>query len=427
MEVRLEIRKQAFNDIYFPLLSCRKRYLHLYGGGGSGKSYAVAQLIITRLLSEPNRKFLIVRKVGRTIRNSCFALLLSVINDWQLQSLFRVTSSRLEIESLNGGSIICSGIDDVEKLKSIYGVTDIWIEEATEITSKDFDQLDLRLRGTFVPYFQMILTYNPINFYHWLKKEFHEKSYSIASDGRGRVNDSTVILKTTFRDNRFLDAAYIETTLQRLKEKDALFYGIYGEGDWMEPEGLIFPRYKVIATSEMKTDGCFYGLDFGYNNPSSLVQCTFADENLVQVRELFYKKGMLTRDIISHMQSLGISRRSFIYADAANPDKIEEIRRAGFNILPAKKDVMAGIGYVQGFDIQITEDSVNGIAEMNLYKYEVARGEITETPLKMYDHFCDAMRYAIFTHGKTRGTKNNRTTTVVTPTTKTRGRKVYGY
>lgn len=408
-ETAIEVKRTAFNEVYFPLLRCTKRYLHLYGGGGSGKSFAVAQILIVRYLSEPNRKLLVVRKVGRTIRNSCFALLTQVITDWGLSDFFHVTASRLEIEcKANGNTIICSGIDDPEKLKSIHGVTDVWIEEATEITSKDFDQLDLRLRGNFASYFQIIFTYNPIFFYHWLKKEFHQKTYAIAKDGRGLVSPTTVILKTTYRDNRFLDAAYRDITLERLKEKDAAYYAIYGDGDWTQPEGLVYSSWLVVPTDSVAQDGCFYGIDFGFNNPSVLVRCFFIGEEKISVQELFYEKGLLTKDIITRLQKLDIDRRAFIYADSAEPDRIEEMKRAGFNVVPANKNVRDGINYVKGFDIEITENSVNGIAEMNLYKYEVVKGEITENPVKAFDHFCDAMRYAIFSHGKKYGTQGRR-------------------
>jgi len=402
--MQVNIHKSAFNDVYFPLLNCRKRYLHLYGGSGSGKSDFAASLVIIDLLQKEPCKYLVVRKVAKTIRNSCFALLQEIISRWKLHHLFRVIPSRLEIScKLNRNSLICSGIDDPEKLKSVHGVTDIWIEEATEISEEDFDQLDLRLRGNFASFFRMLLTYNPIFFHHWLKRNFHDKHFTTARDGRGLVNDSTAILKTTYRDNRFIDADYSATTLARIASKSPRIARIYDAGDWVEPENLVFTNWQIIDSKELASP-TFYGLDFGYNSPCCLIAGSFKNEDALQVQEQFYETGLLTKDIIQRLQSLGVNRRAPIYCDSANPDKIEELVQAGFNAVPANKNVAEGIAFLKGFNIEISSDSQEGIKELSLYEYQKIRGQLTEQPVKAFDHFCDALRYGAFTHGKEYGT-----------------------
>lgn len=396
----LHLDKSAFNDVYIPLLNCRKRYVHLYGGAGSGKSDFAASLVVIDLLVKKPCKYLIARKVGKTIRNSCFALVIEIIRRWNLSDLFQVIPSRLEILCKpTGSSLICSGIDDPEKLKSIHGITDVWIEEATEITEEDFDQLDLRLRGNFASYFRMLITYNPIFFYHWLKRVFHDRSYTTASDGRGQISGDTVLLKTTYRDNRFIDAAYSETTLKRLAEKSPRVAQIYDAGDWAEPENLVYSNWQVVSDASIATPA-FYGLDFGYNSPSCLVAGCFHTETELHVREIFYETGLLTRDIIARLRDAGVNPRTPIYCDSANPDKIEELLRAGYAATAANKNIQEGIGFLQGFDIRIGENSINGIKELSLYEYEKRNGQITETPIKTSDHFCDAMRYGVYTYAK---------------------------
>ena len=135
------------NDIFYPLYGDRNRYLVLMGGGSSGKSRFTAQKIIVRMLMEPGHRWLVVRKVGKTLRESCFAELKTVISDWGMRDLFDIPagiSSELHLRCrLNGSEILFSGLDDVEKLKSITGITGIWIEEASELEVGDFRQLDI--------------------------------------------------------------------------------------------------------------------------------------------------------------------------------------------------------------------------------------------------------------------------------------------
>src|SRR5699024_10273207 len=114
------------------------------------------------------------RKTGKSIRQSVFRLLVDLISEYNLSKAFRINKTEMSIISITGSSLITSGLDDVEKLKSVAGINRIWIEEASEVTEKDFDQLDLRLRGQSKIGFQMTLTFNPISELHWIKKKFFD-------------------------------------------------------------------------------------------------------------------------------------------------------------------------------------------------------------------------------------------------------------
>jgi phage terminase large subunit len=135
---------------FVPLFVDQSRYQVAWGGAGSGKSHIVARKILYRLLKEDQCKhnFLIIRKVDRTIKRSVFALMKNIISKWGLLPDFDINlTDKTMIYRPTGAQIMFSGLDDVEKLKSIEGVTSIWAEEATELTQEDFEQLDLRLRG----------------------------------------------------------------------------------------------------------------------------------------------------------------------------------------------------------------------------------------------------------------------------------------
>ena len=185
----IKIHTRIFNDVYVPYLGNRSRYEVFYGGAGSGKSVFVAQRMLVRAMKEKGHKTLVVRKVAKTNRHSTFALITGIMHQWNVEPLFKVNKSDMEITCLNGNQIIFTGLDDVEKLKSIANITDIWVEEASEISHDDFKQLDLRLRGKTPWPLQITMTFNPISALLWHKAYFFDSA-----------KENTTILKTTYLD-----------------------------------------------------------------------------------------------------------------------------------------------------------------------------------------------------------------------------------
>lgn len=224
------------NDKFYPLYGNKSRYLVLMGGGGSGKSVFTAQKIIVRMLTEQKHRILVLRKVAKTLRESVFMELKNVIYRWGLEELFKIpkgTSSELHISCINGNEILFAGLDDVEKLKSISGVTSVWMEEASECSPEDFRQLDIRLRGRTLNYKQMMITFNPIDINHWLKKEFFDDP---------KPNATT--LHSTYKNNKFLDKEAI-AVLEAFRDTDPYFYQVYALGEWGVLGKTIFNAQKV--------------------------------------------------------------------------------------------------------------------------------------------------------------------------------------
>lgn len=224
------------NRKFYPLYWNTDRYLVLMGGGGSGKSVFAAQNIVKRMISEDKHRFLVLRKVAKTLRESVFMEIKNVIYRWGLEKLFKIpkgTSSELHITCINGNEILFAGLDDVEKLKSISGITGIWIEEASETSPEDFRQLDIRLRGKTKNYKQMMITFNPIDINHWLKKEFFDIK-----------RDNCTTIHSTYKDNKFLDAEAIRV-LEGFKITDPYFYQVYALGEWGVLGKTIFPKEIV--------------------------------------------------------------------------------------------------------------------------------------------------------------------------------------
>lgn len=388
-KTRIEIHSEVFNDVYLPLLDDHKRYMVLYGGAGSGKSHFAAQKKLTRVLNEPGHRFLICRKVGKTLRNSVFQLFRDTISDWNLSGLFKVNKSDMEITCLNGGQLLFAGLDDVEKLKSITRITSVWIEEASELHPNDFQQINLRLRGQTPSYKQIILSFNPITSDSWLKSRFF--------DVAGR--DDQTILHTTYKDNRFIDPEYAQV-LEDLKDQDPYFYDVYCLGKWGSIGNLILTNWVIDEKVSLRPgdyDAVSAGLDFGFNHPSAYLDVGIKDDELCVYNEI-YERQLTNTDLIERVKEQRIGTHVII-ADSAEPDRIKEFQQAGLRIQAAVKgpgSVNAGIDWLRGKRIRIHPSCVNTIKEIRSWKYkEDKQGNVLEEPVPFMDDAMAALRYAV--------------------------------
>lgn len=222
MNVNIKISKKVFNDVYFPYLDNEDRYLVFFGGGSSGKSYFIAQRWIYKLIHPSRCNLLVVRQTGDTNRRSTFPLLKQVISNWNLAKHFKVNESDMRIKCLlTGNEVAFAGLDDVEKIKSITfengELTHIWVEEATETQEADINQLKVRLRGGKSKK-QIVLSFNPINIQHWIKKHFIDSKLA-------------TVCFSTYKDNKFLTDDD-RKALEDLKYIDEYTYNVYCLGQW---------------------------------------------------------------------------------------------------------------------------------------------------------------------------------------------------
>lgn len=222
MKINIKISKKVFNDVYLPYLHNTDRYLIFYGGGSSGKSYFIAQRCIYKLIHPTRCNYLIVRQTADTNRKSTFPLLKQVISNWNLSQYFKINESDMRIKCrLTGNEVAFAGLDDVEKIKSITfengELTDIWVEEATECQEADINQLKVRLRGGKTKK-QMVLSFNPINIQHWIKRHFIDSKLA-------------TVCFSTYKDNKFLSEDD-KKALEDLKYVDEYTYNVYCLGRW---------------------------------------------------------------------------------------------------------------------------------------------------------------------------------------------------
>lgn len=372
------------------------RYLVLRGGAGSGKSFFCTQKFILRSFIKGQR-FLVLRKYATTIGKSVYKLFCDVIVKFGLESFFTFKKSEYLITNkISGSDIVFSGLDDPEKIKSIAGVTSIWMEEANEFFYDDFKQLDLRLRDKAPDYRQIMITFNPIGTNIWIYKHFFEQISEYTLENTG-------FYKTTFKHNPSLPLDYIENLLAK-KQEDPFHYSVYTLGEWGVLGERIYRPFETFTKIEGSIKDTVYGIDFGFNAPSALVRIDIVDD-CYYVTEVFYETGLTNSDLVELMKQHNIDKKARIFCDHSEPDKITDLKRDGYNTYKAVKHVNEGINYIKSFHskIKINAHSANLLKESSNYSYvKKADGTILDVPNKFDDHALDAMRYGIYSYKKTK-------------------------
>lgn len=385
-----KIKKQIkINVVYKKAKKSKNRYRVLYGGAGSGKSHFVGQEVLLNMMSSKEYSYLVVRKTGKSIRNSVFRLLSEMIRDYDLTSYFSINKTDMAITCVTGSSLITSGLDDVEKLKSVANINRIWVEEASEITEKDFNQLDLRLRGQSKVGYQLTLTFNPISELHWLKKSF----FDVGRNG-------AFVLKTTFKDNNFLDARYIQT-LNDLKEQDYQYYRIYALGEWGSLGNVIYSNWEKQDLSAVKDtfDNHYNGIDWGFgDDPTAFVRVHYdKTRKIIYILDEFTKRGQFIDDIAATLHKrIG---NELVTCDSSEPRSVADLRRNGIKALAAKKgagSIEHGIKWLQGHKIIVDVKCTEMIKELSTYKWKEDKdGNVIPKPVDKDNHLLDSLRYAL--------------------------------
>lgn len=400
MAINLEINPNIFNPIYLKhQLNNNNRYQIYFGGSSSGKSFSLAQRTVLDVF-KGNRNYLIVRNVQSTLKRSCLNEITKAISNFKLNEYFQVNKTDMIITcKLNNKQILFCGLDDVEKVKSITPIdgviTDIWVEEATETDYKAVKQLDKRLRGKSKVVKRLTLSFNPILKDHWLYTEY----FDIWEDDKQYVEkDNVSILKTTYKDNKFL----AEDDIKALEnESDKYYYEVYTLGNWGVLGAVIFKNWRVEDFSDIENtfDNFRHGIDWG-----------FADDPFAYVKS-HYDRMRRKLYICDEIEAVGLLNREaaplvskkangdLVICDNASPKDVAEFSDLRINAVSARKgagSIEYGIKFLQGLEIIIHPRCQNFKNEINKYKYkEDKNGNILPIAVDKDNHLIDALRYSL--------------------------------
>ena len=385
----------------------KDRYVVVKGGRGSKKSTTAALKIITKMMQLPLSNTLVIRRYDTTNKDSTYAQLIWAINALHVSHLWTQSLSPLSLVYIpTGQRIIFRGLDDPQSITSITipsgYLNFVWIEEAFQIEDvKAFDKLDLSIRGNMDGnpdlFKQIIVTFNPWEQHHWLKKRFFD-----SPPRNAYVNT------TTYLTNEFLGQDDVEL-FNYLKEHDPKRYQVEGLGDWGVLGGRIYTRWRVEDFDPEKLRAEYlnihlkryierYGLDFGYaEDPCALVGMLIDTHQFkIYIFKERYEYHM-DNAALANMVKEEVPDSLVVYADSEDPRTINELRKLGCgNIKGVKKGkILGGIRTLNTYEMIIHPSCTNFTAEIEQYHYKLDK--YTNEPLpevvESNDHLMDAMRY----------------------------------
>lgn len=396
--VNLNIPKpsEVFNRNIFEVLTDYSHFTEVhYGGGSSGKSHGVVQKVVLKALQDWKhpRKILWLRKVGATIADSLFQDVKSCLIDFKVWDLCEWNKTDNRVTLPNGSVFLFKGMDNSEKIKSIKGISDVVMEEASEFNLNDYTQLTLRLREKKHLYKQIYLMFNPVSKLNWVYKYFFA----------GEPHKNTLIKQSSYKDNKFLDEM-TRDNLEDLANRNPAYYKIYALGEFATLDKRVFPKYdtEILNKDDLRHIPSYFALDYGYvNDPSAFIHVKVDKKNKrLYILEEYVKTGMLNDELANVIKQLGYYKER-ITADSAEKKSIAEMKREGIErIKPSMKgkdSIMAGIQFISQFDIIVDERCYKTIEELDNYtwKKDKQTDEYYNEPVDTYNHCIDSLRYAV--------------------------------
>ena len=395
--MKINIHTNIFNPVYLPYLEdYSTRFLLFYGGAGSGKSHFIAQRLVYKALKD-TRKILVLRKVNRTTKASTFQLLLDTLNQFGILNYCVINRTDFSITLPTGSQFLCMGLDDPEKIKSITGLTDAWLEEATEFSLDDFSQVNLRVRDPKAENQEIILSLNPVSKANWCYLHFFAENPEL-----DEFRKTVRIVHTTYKDNPHLPEAYVQALLM-MKATNEVYYKIYALGEFGSLDKLIYNNWQKMDFDPDTIKGqLLCGLDFGYTNDPTAFTASILVEN--ERRIYIFKEwggtGYLNDVIADQIKEMGFAK-SIICADSAEQKSIDEIKRLGISrikpCVKGKGSVLQGIQKLQQYELIVHPSCENVIEELENYawKKDKQTNEYINEPAEGFDHYMDSLRYSL--------------------------------
>jgi len=372
------------------------RYFIVTGGRNSSKSFSIATWCVLTLFYEDNHTILYSRYTLVSAHISIIPEFVSKIKMLGLEEHFEITKDSITC-LMTGSKVIFRGIKTSSgiqsaNLKSIEGVSIFIMDEAEELVDESiFDKINLSIRSALRPN-KVILILNPCTKTHWIYKRFFE-SKGISSGFNGK-KDNVTYIHTTYLDNlENIPESYLNE-IEEMKLHNLLKFNHIIMGGWLDTaEGVIFTNWEYGEFNEDLEYG--FGADFGFkSDPTTLVKVAIdKKKQIIYLSEELYEAGLTTSEIYDSIKHTVGNKE--IIGDNSEPRLIEELKRKGVNIKPCVKgagSIGEGIKILQDYKLVVTPSSINIAKELNNYCWSDRK---SDTPVDMYNHCIDAVRYRV--------------------------------
>lgn len=390
----------SFYALHRDLRAARHTHYYLGGGRGSGKSSFISLEIILGIMADPAANAVVLRKIGRFLRDSVYEQLLWAIDRLGVSEEWEARGSVPELSfQPTGQRILFRGADQPRKLKSTKVSAGylryIWYEEADEFSGQEeidlINQSFLRGGGAF----SCLYSFNPPKSReHWLNR----LTELPRADRLVHRSDYRSVPRAWLGEPFFAEAEY-------LKNENPLRYRNEYLGEAVGTGAEVFGNVTVrpIAEEEIRAAECVLrGLDWGYGADPFVYLTLLYDKRArrVLICYEFYRYGAKFDEIAAAIRAENPERR-LVTAESAEPRSNDELRDRGVRLRPAKKgqgSVEQGIRWLQNLN-EIVIDPIrcpNARREFCSYRFEPDgsggfRGGFPDRD----NHTIDAARYAL--------------------------------
>ena len=359
-------------------LNATKRIVVNQGGARSGKTYSILLTFIVRAMQSQGNTYDVIRKTLPALRASAMKDFFDILLQYNFYDESKHNKSNMTY-FLNGNEFCFYSLDDEQKVrgrKRDYCL----LNEVNEIDYESYQQIMRRLSK------QCFMDFNPSDPYLWVYDHVIPR-------------EDCHFIQSTYLDNVEFLPPSIVSEIERMRLQDENAWRVYGMGERGLPSELIYKNWEICKEWLSRFDETIYGLDFGYNNPTAMIEINFKDNDIYE-RQILHEREWTNEDLIKYFNRISFSKRATIYADCEDKNRIQELKRNGFYVIEADKSVKDGIDYCQRGRVYLHPDSTDLIREKQTYQWKQKNGMIMDEPVKYNDHLLDAERYARYTHFK---------------------------
>jgi phage terminase large subunit len=363
------------------IAALRKRIRIVRGGTSASKTFSIIPFLIDYAYKNKNSEISIVSETIPHLRRGAIRDFLKIMDliGWFEPANWNKSSLTYNFD--NGSFIEFFSADNPSKLRGARRDV-LFINECNNVNFESYYQLAIRTRKF------IYLDYNPVAEF-WVDTEL--------------VNDKDAERITlTYKDNEALDISIVKE-IEKARDKAASssywanWWTVFGLGQIGSLQGVVFDNWQQVASIPTDAKLLGFGMDFGFTNDPTTLIAVYKTNNQLYFDEVLYRTNMTNLDIGNFMKSESIGRPYEIVADSAEPKSIEELRRQGFLITPAKKgadSIKIGIDILKREPFFVTQNSINLIKELRSYVWATDRdGKLTGNPIDHSNHAIDAMRY----------------------------------